>query len=88
MENIGKLSPGNSFGQTPLHFLASTKKVKLLMTYLDKIYSVPESDLMMSLSLTGFDPKKSDSTHRSFMHILLDKGLISTFEAICKKYLT
>ena len=56
------------------------------MIYLKKIYSSAESDLHITFSLIGFDPNKVDSTQRSFLQVLLDKGLLESFEDISTKY--
>ena len=35
---IFKVNPGNSFGQTPLHLLAASKRTKLLLRFLEVVF--------------------------------------------------
>ena len=51
----------------------------MILKFLEIIY---EADIQ----LIDFNLNVSESTSRTFMHILLEKGLINTFETISKLY--
>lgn len=70
---ILKVNIGNSFGQTPLHILATMKKSKLLMTYIKTMYDG-------NYSLIDFNINKTQTNHRSFVYCLLQQGQLETFE--------
>lgn len=83
------MNPGNSFKQTSLHILASQKKVKLLSKFLEVVFNhdhAESSHILIHHSLIGFNLNQEESTHRTFMHVLLEKGLITAFEEISRLY--
>lgn len=83
------MNPGNLFGQTPLHLLAASKKTKLLLRFLEVVFdhNKVSEQVLITHSLIGFNPNNQHESNRTFMHILLEKGLITTFEEISKKYI-
>lgn len=89
---IVKVNPGNAFGQTSLHILAAMKKTKLLFRFLDTVHTFKtdaqqgEEKKLIVMSMIGFNPNQTESTSRTFMHILLEKGMIKEFEQLLKLY--
>eukprot|EP00347_Sterkiella_histriomuscorum_P012585 403368003 len=74
-----QINIGNSLNQTPLHLLASHKKPRLLQTFLEVILDDQYSHI-------NFNPNVSDSSDRTFMHILLEKNLLKSYEKISLLY--
>jgi hypothetical protein len=59
--------------------LATLRKRVLLETYLEIVYN-------QKYSLINFDINATESTSRSFIHCLLEKGELEGFEVLTKKY--